>query len=120
MSNANVGPNGGVLTHKKLALNTTNSTLVKGSQSCVYSIIVSNMTASAKFLKLYDKVTAPTVGTDTIKATIPVQPNNTLVIDFDTGISFTSGLGYGMTGAIGDSDTTALAANDMVLTLNYI
>lgn len=120
MSNANVGPWGGVLTHKKLAAATTNSTNVKASQGCVYSLIVSNMTASAKFLKLYDKATAPTVGTDTIKATIPVQANNTLVVDFDTGIAFTAGIGYGMTGAIGDSDTTALVANDMVLTLNYI
>lgn len=115
-----IGPLCGVLTHKKLAANTTNSTSVKGAPGCVYHIVVSNLTASAKFLKLYDKATAPTVGTDTIKATIPVQANNTLVVDLSEGMNFTAGIAYGLTGAVGDSDTTALAANDMVLTLGYI
>lgn len=110
---------GGLTKHRLLSAATTNATSVKGSAGQLYTAIVSNMTAAAKFFKLYDKASAPTVGTDTPVYTIPVQANSTLVIEDSYGFPFTLGLAYALTGAIGDADTTAVAANDMVVNLGY-
>lgn len=110
---------GGLSLHRKLAAASTNSTSVKGSAGQIYNIVVSNMTAAAKFLKLYDKATAPTVGTDTPVVTIPLQANSTSSIEWVNGMPFSVGIGYGLTGALADADTTALAANDVVLNLGY-
>lgn len=109
----------GARVHRKLALNTTNSTLVKAGEGSVFGGFVSNLTASAKFLKFYDKVSAPTVGTDAILMTISIPANSTVPLNTYGGIRFSVGVGYGITGAIGDSDTTALAANDVVINLLY-
>lgn len=99
---------------------TTNSTNVKGSAGNVFKIIV-NVAVAGKFLKLYNKATAPTVGTDTPIATIPLPTTGLVQIDFGAnGDYYSAGIGFGITGAIEDADTTAVAANDLTgLTIFY-
>lgn len=97
----------------------TNSTNVKGSQGCLGTISISNTNAAARYFKLYNKATAPTVGTDTPIRTIQVPPNSTVVQAFPNGMSFTNGIGFGATGAMGDSDTTAISAGDLSMDLSY-
>jgi hypothetical protein len=50
----------------------TNATSLKASAGQAYSIDVFNVAAYPVYLKLYNKASAPTVGTDTPIATIPV------------------------------------------------
>lgn len=115
-------------TARVISSNTTNSTLVNGAGTRLDGFYVFNTTATNKFLKFYDKVTAPTVGTDTPKMTIQVPgtaagtTSNPIYISFgdNKGIWFTSGLGLGITGAVGDSDTTSTAAGDVYLTVSYM
>lgn len=110
--------NGGT-NHKKIAAASTNATSVKASSGRIHWLSLANLTASAKFLKLYDKASAPTVGTDTPIMTIPVQANQTIELAPPPGIYFATGIAYALTGAVADSDTTALSANDVVLNLVY-
>jgi len=107
---------GGIATVSRLLTSaaTVNSTLVKGSVGRIYSIGLYNSSATVKFLKLYNKATAPTVGTDTPLVTIALPPTSAYIHDFDVGISFSLGIGYGITGAVADADTTAIAAGDIL------
>lgn len=96
------------------------STNVKASAGNLYSVVLSNTSASAKFFKFYNKATAPTVGTDTPIWTMLLPAGTTTVINLDMNpMRFATGIGYGITGAVADNDTTALVANDVVGILNY-
>lgn len=111
-------PNG--LSVKRLvsAAASVNPTIVKADNGRVYKITGQNASAAAKYLKLYNKATAPAVGTDTVVETFSLPASSTFDIDFgDIGLYFDTGIGYGLTGANADADTTALTAGD-ILSLN--
>jgi hypothetical protein len=100
---------------------TTNATVIKGSAGNLYSVAVSNINAAARFLKLYNKATSPTVGTDVPVLTIPVPANTVVSVQFGRiGHRFSSGIGIAMTVNAADSDTTAVAANEIKASLGYI
>ncbi|TXH52076.1 MAG: hypothetical protein E6Q97_16915 [Desulfurellales bacterium] len=102
---------------------TTNSTLVKSTAGRLAAGVVSNTSATIKYFKLYNKATAPTIGTDTPVFTIPIPPTSTIPLAEIVGIyghSFSLGIGYGITGAFADADTTAVAAGDVIVNLMYI
>lgn len=119
-SNANATSNGAT-NHRLLAAATVNNTLVKSSPGNIVGGYVYNTSAAVKFLKLYNKASAPVAGTDTPIMTIPIAPSAAFNLEaaFPYGISFSTGIGYALTGAVADADTTALAANDVVVNLTY-
>jgi hypothetical protein len=91
---------------------TTNSTNVKATAGTLFSITAVNTTATIYYLKLYDKATAPTCGTDTPVHTLPVPASATgsgLTINPFIGLNFTTGIGFCLTGAIADADATSAA-----------
>src|SRR5581483_5493004 len=53
----------------------TNATSVKASAGRLYQIHLCNTSAALKFVKFYNKASAPTVGTDTPVATYPLAAN---------------------------------------------
>lgn len=110
---------GGLLINRVIAAASTNATSVKASAGQVYGWFIFNTSAATKFVKLYNKATAPTVGTDTPVMTIPVPAGGGANVEFTNGIAFGTGIALAMTGAVGDSDTTALSANDVVCNLLY-
>lgn len=101
---------------------TTNATLVKASAGQVYSIVATNINAAVRYLKLYNRATAPTVGTD-----VPVQvyaiPGNTagsgLVLNIPVGMSFSLGIAFAITTGAADSDVGAVAANEIIINLAF-
>lgn len=107
----------GVARARVAAAASTNATSVKASPANLYGFYLSAPAAAAAtaFLKLYDKASAPVVGTDVPVLTIPIVSTTTLagLVQFngDLGIPFFNGLAYAITGAVADSDTTAVAAN---------
>jgi len=103
-----------------MAVASTNATSVKASAARLYEIHLCNISAAIKHVKFYNKASAPTVGTDVPVATYPIAANGGR-IDFDStnGISFATGLAFAITGAVADTDTTAVAANDVVGELLY-
>ncbi len=108
-------PNGISIKRLVSAAATTNPTLVKASGGRVFKIIGQNADTTAKYIKLYNKATAPTVGTDTPVMTIPVAGSAMFDIDFgEIGLYFSTGIGFGITDANADADTTALTAGDIL------
>jgi hypothetical protein len=95
----------------------TNATLVKGGGAGgnLFEISASNPTATPAYLKLYNKSTAPTVGTDVPMMTIPIPANSNVSLEFGPlGKRFTSGIALAITGAIAATDTTASVAGIQV------
>jgi hypothetical protein len=93
----------------------TNATSVKTTPANIYGGILCNTTASNLFFKIYNKASAPTVGTDTPFFTVMVPANNTVELNLvaDLGTRVSAGLAYAITGAVADSDTSAVTADAM-------
>jgi hypothetical protein len=116
------GTSGGLSISRVISAATTNATSVKASAGQVYSIYAHNVNAAARFLKLYNKASAPTVGTDTPVLTLPIPGNAAgagFVWDVPPGIAFGTGIALAITAAVTDADTTAVAANEIVVNLLY-
>ena len=100
---------------------TTNATSVKASAGTLFGSAISNLAASPRFFKLYNKASAPTVGTDIPVVVIPLPASS--FVNFDPGemgLRFSAGIAYAITGLVGDADTTAIAASDVKVFLNYL
>ena len=103
---------------------TTNGQLILTGTSGLQAFYATNIGATVAFVKLYNKATAPTVGTDTpaMIITVPaavggVPGTATLPIGF-SGFRFALGLGLAITGLVADSDTTAVAAGQVKVMLS--
>lgn len=99
----------------------TNATLVKGSAGTLFNIGASNTGGAAAFIKLYNKATAPTVGTDVPVLTLVVPAGGN--VDFDLGPMghrFATGIGLAITNLAADTDTTAVAASQVKVLTSYI
>lgn len=104
-----------------VAAATTNSTLVKAGRGRVTGLVLTNAHASAiRYVKLYNKVTAPTVGTDTPVMTVAIPAASAINVELGRGIEFSAGIGFGITGAAAVADTTAVVAGDVVGTILYV
>ncbi len=86
----------------------------------VYSLDAVNTTGAIKYVRLYDKVTAPIVGTDVSKRVIAIPATSSVHLTWDAGDNYASGLGIGISGAAAYNDATAVAAHDVQLTVNYV
>ena len=113
---------GGLTTFCRKSTNTTNAVVIKGTPGQIYSILVSNKNAAQVFLKLYNQTGTPNLAVDVPLLTIPIPGNTAGVlvpINFPAGLAFSSGIAMALTGAIGDSDTTAVTANEQVIIVGY-
>lgn len=94
---------------------TTNASVQKSTSCNLFEITASNPTATAAYLKFYNKATAPNVGTDVPVMTIPVAANSFVsYVPGGQGKRFTLGIGMAVTGAMVATDTTASVAGVQV------
>jgi hypothetical protein len=115
----NGSPIAGVTSGRVVSAASTNATSIRSSQANLYGWVVSNVNAAARYVKLYDKATAPTVGTDTPFLTIMVPPNQTISTMATMGRTLTNGIGLAMTTGAADTDTGAVAADEVLATIFY-
>ena len=118
----NVATSGGCSVSRKLSENNTTGISAKASAGQVYGWYITNTNAAARYVKIYNKATAPAVGTDTPIMTLVIPGNATGAgtnVAFNPGIAFATGIGYGITTGIADNDTGAPAANEVVVNLFY-
>jgi hypothetical protein len=95
----------------------TNPTSVKATPGDVILITGYNAAAAGRWLKLYDKIAAPVVGTDVPVWTEYLPPTAKFSIAFGGGLPFAAGIALALTTGPADGDVGALAAAD-VLGLN--
>lgn len=111
---------GGCTTYRNNDLD-ENGVNIKASAGTVYGLVAMNTNAAARYLRLYNKATAPNSG-DTPRMTIllaagPSQRD----INFAgaMGVDFGTGIGVRATTGSGDADTGAPSANDIYISLFY-
>lgn len=97
----------------------TNGTSVKASAGNVFKIVGVQVNAAARYLKLYNKASAPTVGTDTPIWTFYLPPTavggGLFTLDFGAmPLYFSTGIAYALTTAAADADTGALTGGDVI------
>lgn len=106
------------------SLASTNGALVLTGTSGLQALWATNTGASVAFVKLYNKATAPTVGTDVPEMIIPVPaavdgvPGVVELTPGFNGYRFPLGLGIAITGLVADTDTTAVAAGQVKVKLS--
>lgn len=98
----------------------TNATNLKASAGAIGNIDVFNVAAYDVFLKLYNKASAPTVGTDTPVWTVPIKAGTGYARTFQFGKWFGTGVSYAVTKLQADSDTTAVVAGDLTGSIDWI
>lgn len=102
------------------SLATNNAAAIKTSACKLAKIIGYNASTSVRYLRIYNKSSAPTVGTDTPVLIIPLAPSSNFEFNLaDIGLHLTTGMSIAITGNAASNDNTAIAAND-ILGLNII
>lgn len=91
----------------------TNATLLRSSPTDLHKIVGLSKRASDCFIKLYNKATAPTVGTDTPVFTLAIPAGALFNFEFHEHY-FSVGLGLALTTGSADADTGALTAGDII------
>jgi hypothetical protein len=102
----------------------TNGALILTGTSGLHAFYATNTGATAAYVKLYNKATAPTVGTDVPAMILPIAaavagvPGVALLPIGYQGFRFALGLGIAITGGAADADTTAVAAGQVKVMLS--
>lgn len=108
----------------KSSTNSTNPTLVKAAPGTVFNIIIHNTHSGAGSgasiaFRLYNKATAPVVGTDVPMIVIHVPSGSSKELNFTSGITFTTGIAYSITEGDALLDATAVDADGVQLYMGY-
>lgn len=98
---------------------TTNATNLKATAGMVYVISAMNTSAATKYIRIYNKASAPTVGTDIPIMVLAVPATSSKEFGFPMGLKMATGIGYAITNAAGATDATAVAAGDVQLLINW-
>lgn len=93
---------------------------VKGSAGTLHSIIATNVSAGARYLKVYDGTAAGvSVGSTTPKWTIAIPAGAGFVWESAIGIACATGITIAATTGVAVADTGAPGANDVVVSVGY-
>jgi hypothetical protein len=99
----------------------TNAAFIKNAAGTVYNIVASNTNAATRYVKFYNKASAPTLGTDVPVITIAVPTNGTVQANMGVlGHRFSTGIAIAITTGAADSDTGAVAANEIKVLTSYV
>jgi hypothetical protein len=98
-----------------------NATSLKASAGNIQNILIVSAAATPRFFKLYNKASAPVVGTDTPMITIPLatgaSPYNVPPL---AGIDFSNGIAYAILLGVQDSSTTPFTvAGEVTAQITY-
>lgn len=108
--------------YKLTAAATTNLTSAVARPCKVTGGYLRNRAAAEKWVKVYDKVTAPVVATDVPKLVIGLPAGAYIGLGDIVGTygyRFALGLALAITGAEADTDATAVAAGDVSVNFIY-
>lgn len=106
-------------TYRNLNVQTTGS-IVKAAKGQVFDIHVSNQAGATRYLKFYDKATAPTASDTPIRTYALPASSITSLYTVEMGIEFLNGISIRGTQLLADNDNTAPSANDIVVNIGWL
>ena len=93
---------------------------VKATSGTIHDIVVTNVSAGIRYLKLYDGTAAGVVvGTTTPKWTIAIPIGAGFVWHSDYGLACATGITIAATTGVAVADVGAPGANDVVVNIGY-
>ena len=99
---------------------TTNATIVRAAATVIGSLEAENRSASIRYLKIYNKATAPVVGTDTPLWTIMLPANSVRAVSIPAfGLRLSAGFALAITAGLNDNDVAAVAADEISVNWSY-
>jgi hypothetical protein len=113
---------GGLTTGTLISAASTNGTSLKASAGQLFFIQATNINAAVRYLKFYNKASAPTVGTDVPVLTFAVPGNAAgagFLVEVTNGLVFSTGIAFALTTGSSTADTGAVAASDLIVNLGY-
>lgn len=112
----------GLTPFKRLSTADNNLAVVKASAGQLYDVIVGNTASSPRYLKIYDKATAPVLASDVPKFTFMIPSPGTangggFAKEFVNGVAFANGIAMALTTGPTDTDTGTVGANELTVNL---
>lgn len=109
--------------YRRISTANTNAAVIKATPGRVHGGLLFNVNAAARYLKLYNKATAPDEN-DTPVLTILI-PGNTAGagVAFDLSeidVPFSAGIAMRLVTGMADNNTGAVAASEQVVNLFYV
>jgi hypothetical protein len=92
---------------------------IKSSAGQIYGWYLFNNAPTVRYIKLYNKAKAPSVGADTPAMTIPLPCGAAANVIVPSGIAFSHGIGIGATTGVGDGNVGMPAPNEVVVNIIY-
>lgn len=108
-----------VTPYKLIGANSTNATSLKATAGQLHVICIQNVAAAVRYVKFYNKATAPTVGTDVPVFIVGLPAASTVTLTLPAPLNFSTGIAFATTNAAADADTTAITAGDLIISLGY-
>lgn len=97
----------------------TNATSVKASAGQLYSVTATNNSTSARYLKFYNKASAPNPASDTPVLRIMIPASGGITADYSKGLVFGTGIAYAVVTGAGDTNTGAVGADECQINVGY-
>lgn len=115
------GTSGGSTPFHVISAASNNATSVKASAGMVYGYTISNTNASARYVKFYNKASAPAPTTDNtlIVSTIQVPGNATVLAAIPEGLVCSTGIAFAAVANMSDTDNTSISAGDLSIDIRY-
>lgn len=110
---------GSASVYHKISAASTNADTVKASPGVVTGYFLVNTNVAFRYVKVYNKASNPTVGTDTPRLVLGIPASSSANLNIDPPIAFETGIAIAIVTGIADSDATAVAANDVAVSLYY-
>ncbi len=106
----------GSISYKLIGGASTNANVIKSTAGNLSSLLICNDSAAKIYFKLYNKATAPTVGTDIPLMVVPVAAGANQYVDVGTfyGIYLSAGISFATTALAADADATVVTAGVIV------
>ena len=96
----------------------TNPTVIKASAGTVNGWYIYNSNGSARKVAFHDIATTPTAGTGVVMSLV-IPPLSAANVSLPDGITFTTGIAITTVTGLADSNSTAVALNDLVINIFY-
>lgn len=107
-------------TYHKISAASTNADTIKSSAGVVTGYYLVNIATAFRYVKLFNKASSPTLGTDTPRCVWGIPPESAANMNFDPPLAFATGIAIAMVTSIVDASAAAVGANEIAATIHYL
>lgn len=109
---------GGLTTYHLVSAGTTNATNIKNTPGQVFGWYIYNSNAAARKVVFHNTAGTPTAGAS-VFFSLMIPPTSGANVEMTNGIAFSAGIAITTVTGLADSDTAAVALNDLIINVFY-